>query len=97
MECIEAVHVSTIQAVIDCVSEQIPVQQNLRVCGLAYYNKSSPSWMVARGLLEGDELIDTLDTKYTMPNGSFQFDVVFRCLVRNCIIYQHHSVSLYIN
>ena len=35
MECIEAVHVSTIQAVIDCVSEQIPVQQNLRVYGLA--------------------------------------------------------------
>ena len=99
VKCIEREHVSTIQAVMDCVSEEIPVRPNLKICGLAYYNESSLSWMVVRDLLEGDELIDTLDTKYTMSSSSFEFDLIFRCLVQNDIIYQHrnHSVTLYSN
>ena len=62
VECIETEHVSTIQAVMDCVSEEIPVRPNLKICDLP----TTTNLLVVRDLLEGDELIDTLDTKYTM-------------------------------
>ena len=95
VECIETEHVSTIQAVMDCVSEEIPVGPNLKICGLAYYNESPLSWMVARDLLEGDELMDTLDTKYTMSSSSFEFALIFRCLISyisTVITVSHYTV-----